>query len=75
MSIPEGTPSLLARWEVAKRLAVNPETVARWGRSGKLRSIVTPGGHRRYFEADVVAILATPGDDTEVHTEIRTEEA
>lgn len=70
----EASPPLLDRWEVAARLHVNPETVARWGRTGKLRSILTPGGHRKYFADDVAAILATPGH-TQVHTEIRTEEA
>lgn len=36
---------------------VNPKTVARWASSGVLKSIRTPGGHRRFREADVVELL------------------
>ncbi|NED66048.1 MerR family DNA-binding transcriptional regulator, partial [Streptomyces sp. SID10244] len=32
-------------------------TVARWASSGLLGSIRTPGGHRRFREADVVELL------------------
>lgn len=67
----EDSPRLLQRWQVAKMLAVNPETVARWGRAGKIRSVTLPGGHLRYFEDDVRAILNPV--DTQVHTGIRTE--
>ena len=48
---------LLTPAEVARMFSVAPETVYRWGRSGKLRSVRTPGGHRRYYEADVKALL------------------
>ena len=37
--------------------SVNPKTVARWSTAGILQSIRTPGGHRRYRESDVVALL------------------
>lgn len=37
---------------------VDPKTVTRWAKSGKLTSIRTLGGHRRYREAEVRALLA-----------------
>lgn len=43
--------------EVAALFRVDPKTVGLWSRSGKLPAIRTPGGHRRYREADVRALL------------------
>jgi excisionase family DNA binding protein len=37
-------------------LGVTPNTVSRWAREGKLPSVATLGGHRRY-EVDVVEEL------------------
>ena len=37
---------------------IDPKTVTRWAKSGKLTSIRTLGGHRRYREAEVRALLA-----------------
>lgn len=54
---------LLAPGEVAAMFRVDPKTVTRWARSGKLSAIRTPGGHRRYREAEVRALL-TPEDVT-----------
>lgn len=48
---------LLTRTEVAQIFGVSPATVTRWGESGKLPSVKTLGGHRRY-EAEVVMRLA-----------------
>lgn len=48
---------LLTRTEVAQIFGVSPATVTRWGESGKLPSVRTLGGHRRY-EAEVVMRLA-----------------
>lgn len=44
---------LLTPAEVAALLQVDPKTVARWAAKGKLPSLRTPGGHRRYRQADV----------------------
>jgi excisionase family DNA binding protein len=51
------TDRLLTSGQVAKLFYVDPKTVAAWARRGKLRCIKTPGGHRRFYEADVLALL------------------
>lgn len=55
--IPEAD-SLLTPAEVASLFRVDPKTVTRWAKSGKLTSIRTLGGHRRYREAEVRSLLA-----------------
>ncbi len=40
----------------ARVLGVGGPTVARWAGAGRLRFVVTPGGHRRYLTADVAAL-------------------
>lgn len=49
---------LLTPAEVAAMFRVDPKTVTRWAKAGKLSSIRTLGGHRRYREAEVQAFLA-----------------
>jgi len=39
--------------EVADLLMVNPVTVRQWAAKGLLRSLTTPGGHRRFLLSDV----------------------
>jgi excisionase family DNA binding protein len=39
--------------EVAELLMVNPVTVRQWAARGLLRSLTTPGGHRRFLPSDV----------------------
>jgi excisionase family DNA binding protein len=51
------TDRLLTPAEVAKLFYVDPKTVSAWAKTGKLRCIKTPGGHRRFYEADVLALL------------------
>jgi len=41
---------LLTPGEVAALFRVDPKTVTRWAASGRISSIRTPGGHRRYRE-------------------------
>ena len=48
---------LLTPGEVAALFRVDPKTVTRWAKSGKLTSIRTLGGHRRYSEAEVRGLL------------------
>ena len=48
---------LLTPAEVASLFRVDPKTVTRWAKAGKLTSIKTLGGHRRYKESEVRALL------------------
>jgi excisionase family DNA binding protein len=48
---------LLTPAEVAIVFRVDPKTVSRWAASGRLASIRTPGGHRRFRASDVHAVL------------------
>ena len=48
---------LLTPSEVAKLFRVDPKTVTRWAKSGKLSSIRTLGGHRRYRATEVRSLL------------------
>jgi excisionase family DNA binding protein len=53
---------LLTPSEVASLFRVDPKTVTRWAKSGKLSSIRTLGGHRRYRETEVRELLGgVPG--------------
>lgn len=49
--------ALLTPAEVAAMFRVDPKTVTRWAKAGKLSSIRTLGGHRRYRESEVRALL------------------
>jgi excisionase family DNA binding protein len=55
--------SLLTPREVSQMFRVDSKTVVRWARAGKLSSIRTLGGHRRYREAEVRELLRTHADD------------
>jgi excisionase family DNA binding protein len=48
---------LLTPGEVAALFRVDPKTVTRWAAAGQLKSIRTPGGHRRFREAEVRELL------------------
>jgi excisionase family DNA binding protein len=50
--------ALLTPAEVATMFRVDPKTVTRWAKSGKLTSIRTLGGHRRYREVEVRQLLS-----------------
>jgi excisionase family DNA binding protein len=52
---------LLKPGEVAELFRVDPKTVTRWGKSGRLTSIRTPGGQHRFREAEVRALLNGDG--------------
>jgi excisionase family DNA binding protein len=45
--------SLLTPAEVAALFRVNPKTVTRWARAGKITAIRTLGGHRRFRAAEI----------------------
>jgi len=44
---------LLTPSEVAAMFRVNPKTVTRWARSGKISAIRTLGGHRRCRASEI----------------------
>jgi len=48
---------LLTPAEVAAAFRVDPKTVTRWAKAGKLNSIRTLGGHRRFLATEVRAML------------------
>jgi len=43
--------------EVAAMFRVDPKTVARWAKGGRLPAIRTLGGHRRYRASDIDTML------------------
>ena len=45
--------SRLTPAEVAALFRVNPKTVTRWARAGKITAIRTLGGHRRFRETEI----------------------
>lgn len=53
----DGGEKLLTPAEVAAMFRVDPKTVTRWAKAGKLSSIRTLGGHRRYREAEIRSLL------------------
>lgn len=48
---------LLTPAEVAAMFRVDPKTVTRWAKAGKLTSIRTLGGHRRYRDTEIQELL------------------
>jgi len=53
-SVPD---ALLTPSEVAQLFRVNPKTVTRWARAGKLTAIRTLGGHRRFRASEIQRCL------------------
>lgn len=50
--------ALLTPGEVAKLFHVDPKTVSRWAIQGKINGkIRTPGGHRRFLQSEIKALL------------------
>lgn len=48
---------LLKPAEVAAAFRVDPKTVTRWADTGRLSSLRTPSGQRRFYEDEVLALL------------------
>lgn len=51
------TDKVMTPGEVARVFRVDPKTVSRWAAAGRLRYFRTMGGHRRFYEADVRALV------------------
>jgi excisionase family DNA binding protein len=51
------TEPLLTPSEVANMFRVDPKTVTRWAKAGKITAIRTLGGHRRFKESEVRKLL------------------
>jgi excisionase family DNA binding protein len=49
--------ALLTPSEVAELFRVNPKTVTRWARAGKISAIRTLGGHRRFRANEILQYL------------------
>ncbi len=65
----QGTPdqdALLTPSEVAAMFRVNPKTVTRWARAGKISAIRTLGGHRRFRESEIRRFLEQVEEGSEV---------
>jgi excisionase family DNA binding protein len=58
---------LLTPAEVASLFRVDPKTVTRWAKAGKLTSIRTLGGHRRYKDSEVKALLNNISGDKKMN--------
>ena len=61
--VPAGVDDLLLRTsDVALLFEVSERTVSEWARTGRIASIRTPGGHRRYPAAQVRALLQSTSE-------------
>ena len=63
MDAPE---QLLTPSEVAAMFRVNPKTVTRWARAGKISAIRTLGGHRRFKASEIRKYLEQVDEATEL---------
>jgi excisionase family DNA binding protein len=57
---------LLTPSEVAAMFRVNPKTVTRWARAGKISAIRTLGGHRRFRASEIRKFLEQVDESTEL---------
>jgi excisionase family DNA binding protein len=58
--VPTSTePRYLRTAQVAELLQVSPKTVSRWAQEGRLPYLRTLGGHRRYPEVEIRALVET----------------
>jgi excisionase family DNA binding protein len=62
MGEPMAGNELLTPGEVADMFRVNPKTVTRWARAGKITAVRTLGGHRRFRASEIRQFLEEVGD-------------
>lgn len=48
---------LLAPGQVARMFGVDAKTVTRWAKTGKIRSVMTPGGQRRFDPEEIAGLM------------------
>ena len=60
---------LLTPGEVASLFRVDPKTVTRWAAAGRVNSIRTPGGHRRFRESEIRELLRHDGSAAHPHSD------
>jgi predicted site-specific integrase-resolvase len=53
------TERMLRPREVAMLFKVDPKTVTRWAKTGRLTPITLPSGHRRYRSSDVESLMSS----------------
>jgi excisionase family DNA binding protein len=71
--VPQPAERLLTTGEVAALFRVDPKTVTRWASAGRIGSIRTPGGSRRFRETEIRALLAsltTPASPDRADTQV-----
>ena len=66
MKTPIEHEQLLTPSEVAAMFRVNPKTVTRWARAGKISAIRTLGGHRRFRASEIRQFLEQVDERTDV---------
>lgn len=59
----QSTSDLLTPAEVARIFRVDPKTVTRWAKAGRLECVMTLGGHRRYHRDQIERLLARGNAD------------
>lgn len=52
-----GTERLMTPREVGALMRVDPKTVTRWAAAGKVGVVRTPGGHARFRQSEIYALL------------------
>lgn len=64
-------PAEPGRWvgigRASELLGVNPATVRQWSDHGRLRMYVTPGGHRRFLESELIELVGRGAPDSPSH--------
>lgn len=61
MPVSPESEELLTPSEVAAMFRVNPKTVTRWARAGRISYIKTLGGHRRFRASEIRRLLEEAG--------------
>ena len=51
--------SLLSISEASKLIGVSDATLRQWTDEGKIKAFITPGGHRRYYRAELKKFIGS----------------